>query len=141
MTVQQWTTLAGHPKASIAEVTKEAKQHLDQHQRDEFENDHWEFRNLRRVKVEGWEKKLHLKRQEAIEKTFPDIKSPPVYLTCPVVPLLTKKLSPTPFTGVKENLERQGYRSPTNCVGRLIWILWRRCKNLESTKPLQKVLC
>jgi hypothetical protein len=91
MTIQQWTTLAGHLKASIAEVTKEAKQHLDQHQGDEFENDHWEFWNLRRVKVEGWEKKLHLKRQEAIEKTFPDVKNPPVYLTSAVVPLLDEE--------------------------------------------------
>jgi hypothetical protein len=91
VTPQQWTTLAVRLHANIAEVVKEAKDHLNQHQGEEFENNHWEFWNLRRVAVERWEKELDLKRQEAIEKTFPDVKSPPVYLTCSVVPLLDEE--------------------------------------------------
>ncbi|KAG7539593.1 hypothetical protein FFLO_03469 [Filobasidium floriforme] len=88
MTVQQWTTLAGQLRTNIAEVIKAAKQHLDQHQGDEFEKDHWGFWNLRRAKVEEWEETLRQKSQQTIEKTFPGVKSPPVYLTCAVVSLL-----------------------------------------------------
>jgi hypothetical protein len=78
-------------RANIAEIIKEAKDHLDRHRGEEFENNHWEFWNLRRVAVERWGKKLDLERQEAIEKTFPAVKSPPVYLTCSVVPLLDEE--------------------------------------------------
>lgn len=91
VTPQQWTSLARHLKANIAEVIKEAKQHLDQHQGDEFQNDHWEFWNSRHGKVEKWEEKLRQKRQEAIKNTFPDVKNPPVYLTSAVFPLLDEE--------------------------------------------------
>jgi hypothetical protein len=57
VTPQQWATLAARLRANIAEVIKEAKDHLGRHQGEEFENNHWGFWNLRRVAVEGWEKK------------------------------------------------------------------------------------